>query len=388
VSIPILTSILSLVCQESHTGYAFDQTVEIQGSVDSQEYRPSGKPFIDQQSHSKFKAVLSGNAWKLEITNRDRANWWSELVYDGTNTYVIQPSGGVWYSSNSPDQTSYTVRVEPSARYIPAYPDPMGLYMVWFTYGLSPELLKTNKIGLVDLPLASGHPRDNLNAFGFKWLVQQTDNGRFAVDFETVRDQALDLTDKEEFLRPELDYPDTLGDYNSYRSDLDYRRALATGFVKYRFRCGAWHSTNGVVVPAQSELKVFLNDHITNQPHRILTLKTETVSTRPGVEALLPDVSTTSRVVDYRFKKKNETRIFKYAEYTLKRGDPWKSDNDPQLIRQADKWLASGRKYTTYADNKRNWTAWIFLMSILAGPLAIYLYYSKQNKKQHENEYL
>ena len=46
---------------------------------------------------------------------------------------------------------------------------------------------------------------------------------------EAIRDEQLDLNNKQEILRPELDYPETLQSYNSYMADVFERKTIRSG---------------------------------------------------------------------------------------------------------------------------------------------------------------
>ena len=187
-------------------------------------------------------------------------------------------------------------------------------------------------------------------------------------------------------MRSELDYPENLGTYNEYLDNLAQRKALTSGFVKYRFQCNSWESTNGLSLPKISKLEVFLNDHRTNQPYRIVTLQAESFVIRQGVEAVSPSVTASRAVVDYRFKKKRGDRIFKYAEYNLQSGDQWRADGDPKLIKQANEWLQHGRKYKSYVDLTRNWVAWALAISCGSLVVIIFHYGRKYGNKNNEHD--
>jgi thiol-disulfide isomerase/thioredoxin len=56
-------------------------------------------------------------------------------------------------------------------------------------------------------------------------------------------------------------------------------------------------------------------------------------------------------VADYRYKRANEARIFKYAEYTLKPGDSWRSADDPALLAKAEEWLKHGQERMRFTES-------------------------------------
>lgn len=198
-------------------------------------------------------------------------------------------------------------------------------------------------------------------------------DNRFVADGKAVRDGALDLSDKAELLRFEMDYPDTLRQYNEYKQNLMSRRGIPPGFVKLRYRCIEWFETNNFVFPRASKLEIYLGPQYTNHPWRVVDLRAFTVVMRGNPEDFLPKVERPTRVEDYRYKRMNNSRIFKFAEYTLMPGDPWKSAQDPVLLSQAEHWLKHGRKHTRFPDQNRLWVAWVLLVAILSPLVATWL---------------
>jgi hypothetical protein len=112
---------------------------------------------------------------------------------DGTNTYVLRPSGGSFWNTNSPDPDRQLATISPSVEALTLDGDPLGAALVSITYGLSLRFFSTNQFGLVEMPLPWTVVRDNPNAYGFKWLVRGSEDGRFLKDFVVLREEALDF---------------------------------------------------------------------------------------------------------------------------------------------------------------------------------------------------
>jgi len=371
-----------LVCHQAFGS----EIIQMKGTIDWQDYVPAtGKPVAKYQGHHKFVATIQWPAWKICITNVERPQWWAELVCDGTNTYFIQPKTKYGFlakgADKNPSTDTQTVVIDKS----PGFPrefDEMEASIGWFTFGLSPRSIYTNNIGLIDMPVPTSSARDNLKSYGYKWLITWSDDGKYAKEADAVRDKALDLSDKEEMLRPNLDYPETLAKYNAYLQTLRVREATPNGFIKFHYTAEEWYHTNNILIPTASKVEVYwwdMSKKTYQFPWHVIKLKATDITFNSEESNLLPEISMPTEVRDYRYKKANETRIFKYAEYTLNNGDFWKSDNDPAILNQVSDYLKHGRKYTTFSNQKKEWVAWTLLITAIS-PLVILALISLKNK--------
>jgi len=331
---------------------------------------------------------MSGRAWNVRVTDTDNPRWWELRAYDGTNSYSLRPLGGA-FKAESPEQQ----RVDTNAVLINNAPwpipsegaDPLGIAAVCITYGWSPETFRTNGLGLVEIPIPWTVVRDNLNAWGYKWVVHSWMDGRFLDSFEVVRDNRLDQDRKKELFRPEFDYPETLKAYNGYMAQLQDRHLRSNGCVRARYRVANWCRTNSVTLPQISKLEVFYPPPDSELPGRVFEVKGTTFVTRETSAPMAPEVQRDTVVADYRYKRAKNTRIFKYAEYCLRPGDQWKGEHDPALLAQADEWLKHGRKYTHFADSGKRWFAWFLLAAVLAAPALIAWANAKRKYGTSEN---
>lgn len=370
-----------------------EDIIYIKGTIDWQDYAPgTGQPTPQYQAHHKFAATLSGNEWKLCVTNIDRPRWWAEIVYDGTNTYVIQPETEYGFLAKGADQVpltnSQTAMIDNSPGFHHAL-DEMNATIGWFTYGLSPRAVRTNKAGLIDMPTPTTSARGNLRSYGYKWVIEFSENARFVSHCEIVRDKTLDLSDKEELLRPEFDYPETLQDYNEDLMTLGLRRATPDGFIKNRYTTTEWFHTNGLSIPLASKLEGYWWDPKNGalpHPWHIFDLRATSISLSKNEENVVPEVTMPTQVQDYRYKKINESRIFKYAQYKLGAGALWKSDKDPAIMAQVGDYLKHGRKYSTYVNNEKYWVVWLLLLTILAPLIILCHVYFRNRPKQKQKD--
>jgi thiol-disulfide isomerase/thioredoxin len=334
-------------------GICAEQTVEIHGYVEVANYNPgTGEVHLNTKAHSTFVATLSGHAWSICVTNVERGvTRWTQRLCDGTNTYVLSPSGGSFWNTNAPKRNLQQATISPSTVALTFDADPLGASLVSIAYGLSPHSFATNQIGLVEMPLPWTVVRENPNAFGFKWVFSEPSDGRFLKDFCVFREEALDLPEQAELLRPQLDYPETLADYQGYMRELRWRKMSPQGYLRARYKCQEWYRTNHISIPRESKLEVFLPPSQGNLPGRILHLEATHVTIRAGLDRVLPEIDADTIVVDYRYKKANKTRIFKYAQYMLKPGESWRSATDPTLLAEAEDWLEHGQEYTHFTES-------------------------------------
>jgi hypothetical protein len=386
-----VTLVMLLLLQNIYSGA---QSITADGVVDLQEYNPgTGAAYADQHSRSTFNVVVSGDSVRFSITNIDRPAWRATFVYDGTNSYTILPFANAArvpfgaasrVLTNTPAEQQQ-VFIEPSSRLLLRSTENIGVAMLWITFGLCPQSARSNNIGLVEIPMPSADPRSNLGAFGYKWLIRSLPGGRFASSCDILRDRLLDLADARELLRSDLDYPETLSQYNRHMVNLAARKELSSGFLKARYICTESLETNGIVVPLVSKYEVYLSPSSRPRPWRIVNLNVTSV--RPmagGPEGFLPPVLAPTRVIDYRYKVVKNSRIFKYAEYGLEPGDHWRPDKDPVILAQARDWVEHGRKYTSFTS-RRSWVAWL-LLGLLLAPLVIFTYVRVRQPKGKENQ--
>lgn len=359
--------VLCLIFQREASG----QVVEIHGTYDSAEYNPkSGAPNQNTVQSAEFTATISKEGWKIFARNKRNPASWSEVIYDGTNTYTRIPYQDGNFIKPSQESNLVFCTISHSPLYLGVVDDRMRIFIPWITYGLSPQKVQPTKSGKLEIPLPWAVPHIFLTAYGFNWLIQATPDRRFIENCEVIRDVSLDLSEKDEFYsRPELDYPSTVSALNVYRETLDYRKAITNDFVKARYTCSGWCFTNNTKVPMISELQYYVPP-FTNSVFRA-KLRASTVAVRDEEGALLPQIDSPMMVYDYRYKRANSTRIFKFAEYTLNPGDIWRPDNDPELLAQAASHLRWGERIDEYAYRK-NLFVWLLMAVILAWPITMF----------------
>lgn len=381
-SVPLLAALL-LACRSAHGQLA----VQVSGEIDSAHYNPySHKIFTNTDIQAEFTADLSGENWDIAITNKNDNRWWARMFFDGTNIYTFEPRNGNLYRGQLPNSNEVFATITPSPVYSSVDEDDLGISLAWAAYGFSPIAAVTNKHGVVELPLNWLYSRVSPYAHGYKWQLGDWVSGRFIDSFEVVYDHTLDLDQKSELLRWNMDYPGTLPEYNDRVKNLSARmREVPNGFVEARYRCTEWLHTNSITIPAAAELEWYwyYPPSIAEKFEYRATLKVTGIGFA-GMPELLAPPNEVTYVHDYRFKRANEHRIFKYGDYQLQAGDAWKAGDDPALLAKADDWLKHGRKYDdfgfAFGVPARTVVTWLFLVITLIPVVAVLWYRTKTNK--------
>jgi hypothetical protein len=355
--------------------------IEVRGEINAADYNArTGNIYTNTLSHGTYVATICGDQWQISITNKNNAAWWSVVAYDGTNTFVLKPSGGNYKQGLNPDGKTVRARIRPTATFLPIDGDSLGLTIGWLTYGLSQQAVqsKITTNGLVEIPL----PWEVRSmSFGYKWNFAFSLSGRFIENCSAVRDQALDLSDEAEFLRPELRYPDCLETRNEYLSGFSIRRDIPTGFVAMRYQCTKWHDCgNGILVPDASELMVY-TDPKYHYAFQEMDLTATRISVREENIKILPVITAQTEVDDFRCRLIRRSKVLPSAKYTLQPGDSWKADNDLFLKTIGISQLAStGIEYGTLYS-KRNVFAWLML-GLICMPALVMLWKATKTKNK------
>jgi hypothetical protein len=363
---------------------ASPEEFEIQGVLEAANYNPkTGAMYSNNLSRSVFTTVRSGTAWKVCVTNAARPAWWAVRFYDGTNTFVIRPSGGnFWGRTNLPRQDLQVVTISGTVHAIALDADPLAATLPCLTFGMAPQSFPGNGPDTAAMPIPWTVVRDNPSAWGYRWLVTSAPGAKFLQSFQVLRDSSLDLPQRQEFLRPEIDYPETTAWYDAYMKELLNRKAVSNGQLRADYECTAWFETNGMKWPQTSELRAYLPPVNGLLPARIFKLAATNFLFRPVSGEVTPAaVVIDTTVLDYRYKRVNKTRVFKYAEYLLKPGEPWKAPNDPVLVAQATDWLKNGREFTEFADTGKRWFSWLLLALVIIPAFAMLTLKAKKTTK-------
>jgi hypothetical protein len=125
----------------------------------------------------------------------------------------------------------------------------------------------------------------------------------------------------------------------------------------------------------------------TNHPSRIFELEAAGFAGLKSPPVMPPEIAVPTQVSDYRYKRWNSRRIYKFAPYTLEPGESWPGDRDPALLAAAEDWLKRGRPFTRFADDRKRWFAWM-LLGLMLGPMVIWGVRRKRQNKPQSKEVL
>jgi hypothetical protein len=359
-------------------------SVEIRGTYDACKYNPASKTHeADKQTsvHAAFIAEISDSRWSICVSNANNGTV-SRLWFDGTNTFTLNHEA----VGMTGDKDELRATISPSKYYLPVNVDHLDISFPWLVYGLSPRTITPNHLGLVEIPLPWLSPLFHPNAFGYKWMISSSSDGRFLSECKIVRDHALDLSDDEELLRPELSYPMNVAQRDRLIKLLDLNKFIPDGFVVGDYKCLAWLSTNGLSLPVEATVSYYWADVslLTNswfEGH--LKADKIVVSTE---QLTLPEPSDTVNVVDFRYRKFDGIRLYRQAYYQLKAGDTWKSANDPALLEEVQKYLKHGPKYNDMSLGRRKrFIIWSLFIAVWLTPCAIMLYRRKPKMNNTQN---
>ena len=358
------------------------QTVEIRGDYTTSKMRCT------------FVANLSGDRWSIYVEKPPAADGtnlysvldgrWEQLVFDGTNTYYTSTFGDHFASPALTTNELFT-SISSSAICDPGVASYLDIYVPWLVFALSPQTIAKAPLKSIPLPWFDAHHVPA--AFGYKWEAKPSADGRFVKECEIIRDSSLDLSDEQEFLRPEFEYPCTLVNKMADLENLKSRRQIPGGFVVARYGCTNWLETNSMLIPQTALFTRFLYRRSTNQfqVYRAVLQAKSVVVSDSAPEPPHPPSGLTVQVYDFRYRAVNASRVFTFASYVLNTNAEYKSGSDPLLLAQRDEWLSNGRKYNDFPETK-NYLAWLMLAVLFLPPIIFMLIKNAVKNKQKTNE--
>ncbi len=348
------------------------QTLEIYGVYQVVRYNArKATVYSNETLNASFRAIISRNGWKIDATNLDDRASWNEIIYDGTNTYTFTPYAG--HFVNPASQTNLVFcTISPGPIYVSPVSDLVDSYIPWITYCVSPRNIKEAEDSPIEIPNPWALSRLSLGAYGYNWIMKPSVDGWFIKSCRVVRDTSLDFSLKKELLQPQIDYPDTLADFNRVRSDYQADlKGVPNGFVAMYYEVNVWLKTNNLAVPEASAFEFYVPPYPIS-PLAVVNLSANSIIVRPGREKLLPLPSDPTLVHDYRYKARNGPRMFPYATYTLQAGSSWKTTNDPTILAQETYQLEYGRKFADFGY--KNVLIWLLMMVLITTSIIVWRY--------------
>lgn len=333
-------SILLCLMQSSILG---SQVLEIAGHYDVVNYI-AGKPSKEQSFSTDFVVRRSETSWDISVTNTDNPQSWEKLVYDGTNSYSLMPYEGHYESDLT---VKFFGSVTPSSRYnMTAFSD-VDIFIPWIVFALSPSFVTP------EMPRPWGYIYKSLAGYGYRWSVIPSEDGRFLAGFKIVRDKSLDLDEKSEFLRPNFAYPQTPEELQRQRMYLESRMGVPNGFLEATYAVDKWLETNGWTIPQESKfVRNAYGGGGVSYPAETIKIKVNQVTVRSGT-IMPPALSDKTFVRDFRYTRRENDRMYRYAEYV--QSGTWRAENDPSLVTEQQNYLKHGPKFGHYGF----WTTWL-----------------------------
>lgn len=317
--------------------------------------------------------LSSVGTWQLRSTNLANPGWRSVVTFDGTNTYIVQPS--VSDSSTparmSPDPALDLATV--STGPLPLLPaDDHGRLTALWTCFCAREAtrLAGQEDPSVPWPVLGWYPRSNLKAWGFRWVFVEGETpalseGRFASGIRMLRETALDDSSFEKaILRPDFLFP---MDPETRRLNEGQWLALQTytnGMVGAEFNVLSWRGSGPDRIPETAQLSYWGPGA---RPHLYQRLSLTLVSAESAALAahVPPHMVVKTWVDDYRYQEKGPRKQYPAASYHGMPGDRWRSDEDPELIRQQAAFREAGPKYPFTTFNRTHALLLLGLVPIL-----------------------
>lgn len=343
-----------------------DQTTFlISGNYEASRYNPATREiYKDTHVRANFVATINNVSWHVAATNLEDGTV-SEIWCVGTNSYTLRS-----YKRGNPATNYVAATVSRSSLYQASGEDFLHISLPWITYCLSPKMLESDS--KVDLPAPWLRPRYRLESYGYRWLINASPGGMFIESCELVRDSSLDLSEEQEFLRPELVFPEHLRDYERYKVQLQIRKETPDGFIQGRYRClDYWHGS-AKDVPARAELTYYLPGS-TGYSHPWFrgTIKAESIQIITNNVEIGHTPEETVNVIDFRYRKFNGRQLYRGALYTLLPGESWKPDNDPGLLHERAQYLKHAPRYNAFPETRKKLLLiWLFCALLLVWPVA------------------
>ncbi|MGA4644003.1 hypothetical protein [Limisphaera sp. 4302-co] len=339
--------------------------------MEGRTYNPlTGAEYRNEYVYVVFSVWLAGEQWQLRSTNTSRSQAWIIIARDNTNTYVLGPPFVYRNPAATPSNllwgTVYSSPLLLLDTYTEAAPS-----AVWAAYCFRPDYIRPDRHGRYVAPLP-GALRYGSGVFGYRWEYIPSSDGRFVDLLRVIRDPSLDVSEREQFLHPHFDPPESLPAYLEWRDSLDVARKTPSGFVQFELLIHERFVTNGWHIPLRSEATSYLAG-TPGKPwvHRVLL--TTNVSVYADTFNPVPRPSLPTRVRDYRYRRFENDLLFLRATYVLQPGEPWRGPNDPELLAQAEEYIRNGPRYDAFLrPQMRHYLTWLAYAALVIVPLAAY----------------
>ena len=334
-----------------------DDYLRFSGTMTVERLNGFGQPHTNLTE--KFSWVVEMGAagtWSLSSTNSANG-WWESVVFDGTDTYIIQPSISENLQGSSflsePDRNLNLANVSRGPLPLLVSDDVGQVSALWTCFcSLEAKRILGSNGEAIAWPILGWSPRSTLKAWGFRWTFLGGSNlvvgGRYLVsDIEIKRDRDLDAKTFDEALKiPEFQYPMDISDRNAAEVSWAALKAYDNSALAGKLEFKEWTTEGGNPIPKRAELTYWLPGREPSKYHRFLINidRVELTQFKPHAP---PPFLVSTRVDDYRYQQKGEQKHFTAATYLARVGEAWKTSEDPSLKAQQTAWRDRGPKNFT-----------------------------------------
>jgi hypothetical protein len=178
-----------------------------------------------------------------------------------------------------------------------------------------------------------------------------------------------------------MDYPEDITERNRDLEQIAYRSSLPDGFIGAEYECDEQIQTNGFIIPVKSHWVSFMYLY-PKFPDAKATLTVTSVQDGDPALATLSSPPTASVIHDYRYKRMSRSRIYKYAEYQLSAGEPWKGASDPDLLEKVEIYMKHGPKFQYNDYGSGQIISWVLAALLLGVPVILMINHKKHKMKE------
>lgn len=332
--------------------------VILNGKLNLKFFAGPGKLVQSMSSSNSFCVKISRDGkWSMEVRpiyGRGDIMYGKEdelyLTFDGTDSYSCRYTEAIEGITNGRPGIVNTARIQDNdqSAYISTGNYPFGfgdaqerMPILWLSFfsGITMQESKTN------LPLPWIDARWSLMAYGFRWDCQMTDKFPFAPSKITfIRDNTLDFPNiEQEYNRPELNNANSDEWFKRWNGQMEERKRWINGMVIGVLDSSNFTNHNGVNIPLNSSLAVYVPKSTTpDKTRRLYSIEVDSVADLNDENVFRPPLMGKRILVDdSRFRSTSKTHKVDEVYYKLKTNDVWKSKDDPELKAYFDSYLIS-----------------------------------------------
>jgi hypothetical protein len=349
--------------------------VEMQGTMTDLLLNGRGEPHPGTRRFSWSAEISSIGTWRIASTNQASPGWVSLCVFDGTNTYFVQPSISTAASAGPdlPDPALDLAVVGSGPAPLTPADDVCNATALWTAFCTRAAANLTPGEATPEWPIVSWYPRSNLKAWGFRM--------EFGGDAATVGGVPMPAEVKwkrdvtlmarpfdEEILRPDFLFPMDPVSKGMNEQQFYGLKAYTNGSLGAVYSVREWSSVGTGRAPRKSALSFFGGG---SKPHEFRRMEIVVDNVRVGEVAAHqpPPIRVETRVDDYRYGEKTVRKQYPAATYFAAARGQWRSNEDPDLIRQREAYRERGPVYPKFMFSRLHALLYLGLAAGLGLPV-------------------